>query len=152
MPAWPQSRAHGSVRSRLVMIECGAPLLAPFDTDEFDETVAITQVADERPADFADRTLRRIASAQRSGQYFVAAELFVGSRHDESTCAARRRVGQAIAEHAENSQTLSELVAVVSADADQDVRSRLIQLNDEMTVDSHEKRLPVRLRCLEARP
>lgn len=27
MPAWPQSRVHGGVRSRLVMIESGAPLL-----------------------------------------------------------------------------------------------------------------------------
>lgn len=125
--------------------------MAPSDPDEFDETVAITQVADERPADFAERALRRIASAQRSGQYFTAAELFIGSRHDEPTCAARSRVGRAIAEHAESSHALSELVAVVSADADDDVRSRLVQLNDEMAVESREKRLPVRLRCLEAR-
>ena len=134
------------------MIESGAPLLRPVDDDEFDETVAITQLAGERPGDFAERTLRRLDVARRSGRYFDAAELFIGSRNDEPTCAARRRLGLAIAEHAGQSRSLSELVTVVSSDAAAEVRERLVELSDDLAHGHEDKPLRVRLRCIEARP
>ena len=134
------------------MIESGAPLLIPGDDDEFDETVAITQSPGERPNDFAERTLRRLDFARHSGRYFAAAELFIGSRHDEPTRAARRRVGLAIAEHAEQSHSLFELVTVVSADAAEEVRERLVELSDDLARGNQDKPLRVRLRCIEARP
>jgi hypothetical protein len=128
------------------MIETGAPLSMPGDDEDFEETVAITQLAGETPADFAERTLRRIASAQRSGRHFAAAELVVGSGYDPPTCAARRLVGLAIAEHAGRWQSLSELVTVVAADATQEVREQLVQLRNDLTRASRDKPLRVRFR------
>ena len=145
------SRSTHVARSRLLMIERGAPLVLPRD-DDFDETVAISQLAGEGPAEFAERTLRRIALAQKAGRYFAAAELFVGSRHDEPTLAARRRVSLAIAEHARRSQSLSELVTVVGPDADAEARERLVELGDDLARIDDDKPLRLRLRWVEAEP
>jgi hypothetical protein len=131
------------------MIESGAPLSMPGDDQDFEETVAITQLAGETPADFAERTLRRIASAQRSGRHFAAAELVVGSGHDQPTCAARRLLGLALAEHAGRWQSLSELVTVIARDAAQEVREQLVQLRDDLRRASRDKPLRVRFRWAE---
>ena len=131
------------------MIESGAPLAMPGNDEDFEETVAITQLAGETPADFAERTLRRIASAQRSGRHFAAAELVVGSGHDAPTRAARRLVGLAIAEHAGRWQSLSELVTVLAADAAEEVREQLVQLRNDLARASKDKPLRVRFRWAE---
>ena len=131
------------------MIESGAPLSMPGDDEDFEETVAITQLAGETPADFAERTLRRIASAQRSGRHFAAAELVVGSGHDPPTYAARRLLGLAIAEHAGRWQSLSELITVIAPDATQEVREQLVQLRNDLTRASRDKPLRVRIRSAE---
>ena len=137
-------------RSRLLVIESGAPVLIPETGGTFDQNVAITQLQGESPVTFAERVLRRIAFAAKSRQCFVAAALLVGPEYDEQTCAARRLVGLAIAEYAESARTLSELVAVASADACQSLREHLLELADDLVFGAAGTRLSVRIRFVEA--
>ena len=135
---------------RLLIIESGAPPWVPSGDEDFDETIAVTQIAGEQAADFAERALLRLAALQQAGRCFSTAEFVVGFRHDEAICSARRRVALAIAEHARGSQALSELVAVVAADVPHDVRESLVQLNDDLVHSTTDKELRMRLRRIEA--
>jgi hypothetical protein len=144
------SRQHDDRRCRLVVIERGASTFV--DRGEgFDETVAITQLQDEQPADFADRAVRRIAKTQKGGECFDVAVLFVGPADDEVTCSARRLISLAIAAHADSSPGITELVVFASSTASQELRARLLELTDDLVFGTEGKPLPVRIHFIEAK-
>jgi hypothetical protein len=144
------SRQRDDRRCRLVVIERGASTFV--DRGEgFDETVAITQLHDEHPADFADRAVRRIAKTQKGGECFDLAVLFVGPADDEATCSARRLISLAIAAHAGSSPGLTELVVFASSTASQGLRARLLELTDDLVFGTEGKPLPVRIHFIDAR-
>jgi hypothetical protein len=145
-----ESSERDEQRSRLLVIESGAPAWIGESRESFDQNVAITQLQGESPADFAERVLRRLAFAAKSSQCFAAAALLVGPSYDEPTCTARRMVGLAMAEYAQSARTLSELVAVAAADASQPLRERLLELADELLFGADGALLSVRICFVEA--
>jgi hypothetical protein len=137
-------------RCRLLVVERGALVFAG-PGEGFDETVAITQLQDESPADFADRAVRRIAKTQRSGEHFDVATLFVADADDAATDSARRLISLAIAAHADFSPSLAELVVFASATASQELRTQLLELADDLVLGTDGKPLPVRIHFIETR-
>ena len=135
-----------AARRRLLVVEGGAAVFSPDGADGFDETVALLELEGDQPADFADRVLRRLATAEHSGQSFDAVLMFIGSSCDASARAARRLVALGVAAHAETSPHLSELVIVTAADAPEDLRYQLLELADELILGSDQAPLPVRVR------
>lgn len=133
-------------RRRLLVVEGGATVFSQDGADGFDETVALLELAGDESADFADRVLRRLATAERSGQSFDAVLLFIGSSSKANTHAARRLVALGIAAHALTSPHLSELVIVARANAPEEQRYQLLELADELTLGSNQEPLPVRVR------
>jgi|GEM_PF-5020407 len=133
-------------RRRLLIVEGGASVLSPDGADGFDETVALLELAGDEPADFADRVLRRLATAERSGQSFDAVLLFIGSSCTPSAQAARRLIALGIAAHAQTNARLSELVVVARANAPEELRYHLLELADELILGSDHEPLPVRVR------
>ena len=119
-------------QSRLLIIESGAPRLAPGSCERSEQTVAVMQRRDESAADFSARAFRQIAAAQHSLTHFSAAVLLVGPEHDEPACAGRRLVSTAIADYAVSTGALSELVAMVPAETHPEVRERLLELADDL--------------------
>ena len=65
-------------RLRCVVLEQGALPFLPGDAEDFDETVVVAQLADERPEVFAQRMLARLAWAARAGKIFGAATVVTG--------------------------------------------------------------------------
>lgn len=144
------SRQHDDRRCRLVVIERGASTFV-HRGEGFDETVAITQIPDEHPADFADRAVRRIAKTQEGAECFDLAVLFAGPADDEATCSARRLICLAIAAHAGSSPGLDELLVFVSSTASQGLRARLLELTDDLVFGTEGKPLPVRIHFIDAK-
>lgn len=134
-----------TARRRLLVVEGGATVSSPDGADGFDETVALLELEGDEPADFADRVLRRLATAEHSGQSFGAVLLFVGSSCQASARAARRRVAHGVALHAATSPQLSELVIIAKANAPEALRNQLLELADELVLASGQEPLPVRL-------
>lgn len=129
-PARPSRPSpESAIRRRLMVVEQGASLSFRDDQQLFDETTAITQLAGEGADDLVHRTLTRLALAERSGQPFDAAMLFVGERGSSS---ARSSIGLGLAAHAARGGGLRELVIVAPPDASQDLRDGLLQLTDEL--------------------
>jgi hypothetical protein len=141
-----------TARRRLLIVEGGAAVLSPDGADGFDETVALLEVEGEEPADFADRVLRRLATAEISGRSFDAVLLFIGSSFTASAGAARRLVALGVAAHARSSSDLSELVIVARANAPEEQRYQLLALADELALGSDQEPLPVRLRFDAPKP
>ena len=135
-----------TARRRLLVVEGGATVISPNGADGFDETVALLELEEDEPDDFADRVLVRLATAEYSGQSFDAALLFVGSSCEVRVNAARRLIALGIAAHALTSPYLSELVIVASANASEELREQLLELADELVLHSNQKPLPVRVR------
>lgn len=124
-----------------MVVEQGASLSFRDDVQLFDETTAITQLASESADDLAHRTLARLALAERSGQPFEAAILFVGEHGSPS---ARSAIGLGLAAHAESSVDLGELVIVAPPDASSSLRANLLDLTDELLFGA-ERPLAIRL-------
>jgi hypothetical protein len=133
-------------RRRLLVVEGAARVFNPDGADGFDETVALLELEGDEPADFAERVLGRLASAEHSGRSFDAALLFVGSSTDAGVQAARHLIALGIAEHAMTSPHLSELVIVAGANAAEELRDQLLELADELVLNSEQEPLPVRVR------
>jgi hypothetical protein len=144
--------SSNSRRRRLIVMERGSSTFARDSLDEFDETVAVTQLHGERPDDFAKRVLRRIAGAERSGQNFQAAMLMAGKADDDATRAARRMIALAISAHAKLSGIRPEVVLMASPDASPDARARLLELVDELVCGAEGEPLPVRLCFSDTKP
>jgi hypothetical protein len=120
--------------------------------DEFDETVAVTQLHGERPDDFAKRALHRIAGAERSGQNFAAAMLMTGNADDSASCAARRSIALAISAHAKLGGMRAELLVMASPDAGPRTRAQLLELVDELVFGAEGAALPVRICFADPEP
>jgi hypothetical protein len=133
-------------RRRLLVVEGGATVFNPDGADGFDETVALLELEGDKPADFANRVMRRLATAERAGQSFDAVLLFIGSSSEASVHAARRLVALGVAAHALTSPHLSELVVVARANAPEELRYQLLELADELILSSDQAPLPVRVR------
>ena len=133
-------------RRRLLVVEGGGTVSSPDGADGYDETVALLELEGDEPADFADRVLRRLATAEHSGQGFDAVVLFVGSSADASVRAARRLIALGVAAHACASPHLSELLIVASPSAPEELRYQLLELADELVLSADQEPLPVRLR------
>ena len=131
------------VRRRLMIVEGGASVFTREGAETFDETVAIAQLQDETPDEFAERCLQRIAAAERSGRCFQAAMLFTSASHDPAKTAARRLIALAVAEHADSIVELRELVVVTAPTAEPEQRDELLDLVEELLMCSG--RLPVRV-------
>jgi hypothetical protein len=127
-------------------VEGGATVFSPDGADGFDETVALLELEGDEPADFADRVLRRLATAEHSGQSFDAVLVFIGASCHDSARAARRLVALGVAAHAVTSPHLSELVIVAAADTPEELRYQLLELADELILGSDQAPLPVRVR------
>jgi len=84
---------------RCVVLELGSLPLTDSDAENFDHTIVIAQMQDEPAAAFADRTLERVASVERSGRRFICATLSAGNRHDLAAQTARRRIVLGLAQH-----------------------------------------------------
>lgn len=134
-----------SARRRLMVVESGASVFTREGAEQFDETVAIAQLQGERPGEFAERCLHRIASAERAGRGFRAAMLFTSARHDQASADARRLIALGIAQHAESAAELSELVVVTAPTAEPQLRDELLDLVDELLLCSDRRPLPVRI-------
>lgn len=148
--AEPLKRAkHRYPRSRLVIAESGSPRALLDGAGEFDQTVSIQQLEHETSADFAERAMQRISLALASRQYFTCATLLVGPGYDQLTCSARRLVSLAIADYADSTRTMSELVAVVPADAHPEVRASVLELADDLVLSATRTPLSVRILFLE---
>lgn len=139
-------------RRRLLVVEGGASAFGADGADGFDETVALLELEDDEPADFAERVLRRLATAEHSGQAFDAVVLFVGSSSEAGARAARRLIALGVAAHAGASPRLSELVIVARANAPEALRYQLLDLADELTLSAEQAPLPVRLTFGDPKP
>lgn len=147
--SWPRaSYQRDDRRCRMLLIERDASAFVN-GSEGFDETVAITQLQDEHPADFADRVVRRIAKTHRSGECFDVAMLFVGAADDAAMCSARRLISLAVAAHADFSPRLAELVVFASSAASQELRAQLLELTDDVVLGTEGKSLPVRIQLIE---
>lgn len=135
---------------RLILLEEGADKLVPTAEGGWEETIAIAQLPGERPIDFADRALHRIATLERFNRSFRYAELHTAASDAPDIQAARRLIALGIAAHAESTQSLDELVVCAPAHATWDQRVSLLELADELLLCSERKPpLAVRLRFLE---
>jgi hypothetical protein len=127
-----------------LVVEGGASVFSPEGADGFDETVALLELQGDEPTDFSERVLRRIVTAQQSGQCFDAVVLFTGSSCSPDAQAARRLIALAVAAHAPFSPHLSELLIVASPAAPQQQRDQILELADELLSTDLEP-LPVRV-------
>jgi hypothetical protein len=134
-------------RRRLLVVEREALLLASeqASAENFDETVALAQLRDESPEDFADRVARRIGAAAHSAP-FSEAMLCASDTCEHAALSARRLIAIAIAAHAEATSSPPELVVVASASISRGARDRLLELTDDLVLGAAGTSLPVRLR------
>jgi len=84
---------------RCVVLESGSLPLTDSDAENFDHTIVIAQMQDEPAAEFAARTLERVAGLERTGRRFISATLSAGNRHEFAAQATRRRIVMSLAQH-----------------------------------------------------
>jgi hypothetical protein len=135
-----------SERRRLLIVEQEASPLPGDDSADFDETLAIAQLRGELPVAFAQRTLQRLALAERSGRRFGSAMILAGRRNDAEQLAARRLIAEGLAIHGRGHSGTFELSLEAEADASAQARAALLQLAGELTVRAAPGSVAVRLR------
>jgi hypothetical protein len=134
--------ARAVSRRRLMVVERGASLTCRDDVEVFDETIALTQLPGEAPAELAERALSRLAQAERSRTFFDSLLLAVS---EEGAGEARRLLGLGLASHGTSSGAARELVIIAPARPSAELRDELLQLTDELLLGA-ERPLQVRLR------
>jgi hypothetical protein len=139
-PLRPQ---HGALRLRCIVVESGAAALTP-PSAGFDETIVVTQTADELPALFAQRVLARIANAERFHRHFESLTLLTGDRDDSASYAARRLILLGLAAHGRTGGGSPELLLCASPWLAAERRLELLGLVEEVLA-SKERPVPVRL-------
>ncbi|HEX2875213.1 MAG TPA: hypothetical protein VHP33_28370 [Polyangiaceae bacterium] len=133
----------GADRLRCIVVESGAAgLTSP--SAGFDETIVVTQTADELPAIFAQRVLARIASAERGHRRFESLVLQTGDRDDSASRAVRRLILLGMAAHGRAGAVPAELLLSASPWLAPERRVELLGLIEEVLA-SKERPLPVRL-------
>lgn len=125
-----------------MVIERGASLACRDDVEVFDETIALTQLQGEPPAELAHRALARLAQAERSGACFDSVELAVS---EQGSGEARRLLGLGLAAHGNATGAARELVIIAPALPTAELREELLRLTDELLFGA-ESPLRVRLR------
>jgi hypothetical protein len=135
-----------SERRRLLIVEQDSSPLPGEGSADFDETLAIAQLRGELPVAFAQRTLQRLAMAERSGRQFGAAILLAGRRNDAEQLAARRLIAEGLTNHGRAHSGTFELSLEAEADASAQARAALLQLAGELTVSADPGSVAVRLR------
>lgn len=138
--------APTSERRRLLIVEQEASPLHGEGSGDFDETLAIAQLRGELPVAFAQRTLQRLAAAERSGRQYGAAVILAGRRNDAAAVAARRLIAGGLAGHGQAHCATFELSLEAEADASAQARAALLQLAGELTTSGEPGRVAVRLR------
>jgi hypothetical protein len=137
-------------RLRLLVVESGASPLRGDGSEEFDETLAIAQMRDEHPEAFAQRTLDRIAAAERSGRHYASAVVLTGSRHDRESRAARRRIALGLAAHTSAHGDGCELHFEADCGASEQAQAGLLELVEELMASGQHAATSVRLRFAES--
>ena len=137
-------------RLRLLVVETGASPLRGDGSEDFDETLAIAQMRDEEPESFAQRTLDRIAAAERSGRHYDAAVVLTGPRHDAASRAARRRIALGLAAHGSARGDSCELRFETDRDTSEQAQAALLELVEELMAGGQHGPIPVCLRFGES--
>jgi hypothetical protein len=137
-------------RVRCVVVEQGAPPFLPGDAEDFDETVVVAQLVDERPEVFAQRMLARLAWAARSGKVFRTAIVVTKASASPESLAARRRIVLAFAAHAEANGGMVEIALRARSSATLEERFELLGLVEEVLGVCRGSLAPVRLRFGES--
>lgn len=128
LAAMSAQQPHSSIESiRCVVLETGSLPLTDSDAENFDHTIVIAQMQDESPHAFAERTLERVASAERSGRRFTAVTISAGNHHDGPAQSARRRIVLALAAHLLQARG-STLTVRAARDTDPEDRAELLDL------------------------
>jgi hypothetical protein len=138
---------------RCVVLENGSRPLTDAGAQSFDQTLVMAQMHGELPALFAQRTLERLASIERSGRRLEAATLLTGDQHDSASNAARRLIAMGLsasaqAHHAGHPVELTLCAARGSSPAH---RAELLSLAEEVMALSGGEHVPVRVRFDEAK-
>ena len=133
-------------RLRCVVVEQGALPFLPGDAEDFDETVVVAQLVDERPEVFAQRMLARLAWAARAGKAFGTAIVVTGASASSESLVARRRIVLAFAAHAEANGGMSEIALSARSSASLEERFELLGLVEEVLGVCRGSIAPVRLR------
>jgi hypothetical protein len=118
-----------SDRLGLVVVERGAvaPELRADEDDEWAEIVLVSQAEDERPADLALRTVRRMAALEKSRRFVTEATLVLGEGDERPRLAARDLITRTILSHMTEAKQ-GQLMLAAEAVQDPEIRHALIVL------------------------
>lgn len=123
-----------SDRLGLVVVERGgaAPELRVDDgEDEWAELVVVSQAQDERPADLALRTVRRMAALERARRYVTEALFVLGGGDERPRIAARELIVRTVLSHMSEGKR-GQVMLAAEAIADAEARHRLIVLAGDL--------------------
>ncbi len=122
-----------SDRLALVVVEQGAPLpeLREENHDQWEEVVVVTQNDDERPADLALRTVRRVAALERARRFVTEAIFVLGDGEERPRLAARDLITRSILSHMTEAKQ-GRLMLAAEAVIDPEHRHRLIVLAGDL--------------------
>jgi hypothetical protein len=140
-------KAHDRVQ--LIVVELGSVPLSRVPSEGFDQTIAVTQTHGESPVHFAQRTLARLAHAERANGRVHSAVVLTG-HHDAASNAARRLIVLGLSTHAEAHSGMSELRLQASVSASPAVRMELLELAGQVTACAKPSAPPVRIQFSEA--
>jgi hypothetical protein len=120
-------------RLGLVIVEGGAaaPELSVDDGDEWAELVVVSQAVDERPADLALRTVRRMASLERAKRFVTEALFVLADGQERPRLAARELIVRTILSHMSEAKC-GQLMLAAEAISDVEARHRLIVLAGDL--------------------
>jgi hypothetical protein len=99
--------------------------------DEWAELVVVSQAVDERPADLALRTVRRMAALERAKRYVTEALLVLGDGDERPRLAARDLVVRTILSHMSEAKQ-GQLMFAAESINDPEARHRLIVLAGDL--------------------
>jgi|SRR6478752_3840824 len=155
-PPVPSSRQPSLTTEliRCVVLEAGSLPLTDSDAEGFDQTIVIAQMQGELPALFAQRTLERLASVERSGRRLEAATLLTGDRHDPASSAARRLIamGLSASARAHGPGHVAKLTLYAPPKFCSQQCAELLGLAEEVTALGQGEHVPVRVRFDEESP
>lgn len=140
-------------RLRCIVIERDGSSLTRTHSEDFDETIVIAQWQGELPAAFAQRTIARAASVERSGRHFESVSILMSRYHDAGLNAARRRVVLSLLGHTQSDRNgRAELVLQAPAESGDQARRQLLELVGDVVESSAVAPVPVRLRFGAPKP
>jgi hypothetical protein len=132
---------------RLVVIEDGTSgLEEQASPDGGDQTLLLAQAGGERPAQFAQRAIRRISALGQEQRSIVRTILLLAPRFDAEAMAARVSLARALAEHADAMPSgSSELLLSAGSDLHTDLQAKVLGLVNALTGAPSGTSLPIRV-------